>query len=269
MPSIDIQERVDSLLNTSTTKQAYSFGKANRFNNNKKLDFSFHFYDLPSLRSKRYTSLGYGKKGDYDKNIGCGSNQLYAAPSYFDPKKSSSPAYSFGKAKRLNKSIDISPGPKYLSHLNLDKGIPSIIFGKEGMNTSKNLKKNYSFIGPGTYFNEKNHELSTSFTSNLANSVNLIIGREKRFRNLFKDITPGPGKYNIPSLINETGIISNSKYISSPARSFLGMKNIRLIRKKDLYPGPGQYNFFSIFEGYSKDKNLKENKIKKIKLKKN
>ena len=47
------------------------------------------------------------------------------------------------------------------------------------------------------------------------------------------------------------------------------MKNIRLISKKDLSPGPGQYNFFSIFEGYSKDKNLKENKIKKIKLKKN
>ena len=47
------------------------------------------------------------------------------------------------------------------------------------------------------------------------------------------------------------------------------MKNIRLISKKDLSPGPGQYNFFSIFEGYSKDKNLKENKIKKIKPKEN
>ena len=44
MSSIDIHEIVDSLLNTTTTKQAYSFGKANHFNNNKnKFDFSFLF----------------------------------------------------------------------------------------------------------------------------------------------------------------------------------------------------------------------------------
>ena len=266
MSSIDIHERVDSLLNTSTTKQAYSFGKAIRFNNNKKFDFSYHFYNLPSLQSKRYTSLGYGKKGEYDKYMGCGSNQLYAAPSYFDPKKNNSPAYSFGKAKRTRKSKDVSPGPKYLPHLNLDKDIPSYIFGKEGINTTKSLKKNYSFLGPGYYFSEKNHELSTSFTSNLTNSVNLIIGREKRFRKEFKDTTPGPGRYNIPSLINETGIINNSKYISSPARSFIGMKNTRLIKNKDFSPGPGQYHFFSIFEGYSKDKSLKANKKSKLKI---
>ena len=100
------------------------------------MDFSFHFYDLPSLPSKRYTSLGYGKKGDYEKNIGCGSNQLYAAPSYFDPKKSSSLAYSFGKAKRLNKSKDITPGPKYLSHLNLDK---DILPGRPGVKCCQRL----------------------------------------------------------------------------------------------------------------------------------
>ena len=49
------------------------------------------------------------------------------------------------------------------------------------------------------------------------------------------------------------------------------MKNIRLVKKKDLTPGPGQYNFFSIFEGYSKNKNLMQNKktIQKIKIKKN
>ena len=256
----DISERVYSLLNTSTTKQAYSFGKAIRFNANKKADFNYHFYNVPSFKSRRFTTLGYGKKLDYDKNIGCGSNKLYAAPSYFDPKKHNSPAFSFGLEKRIKKIKDISPGPKYLSHISLDKGIPSIIFSKEGINTTKGLRKNLSFLGPGAYFNEKNHEISKSFTSNLVNSGNLIIGKEKRFKNIFKDITPGPGRYNIPSLLNKSGLIYNSKYISSPARSFVGSKNIRLIKKKDLSPGPGQYNFFSIFEGYSKDKNLSENK---------
>ena len=258
----DIHERVDSLLNNSSTKQAYSFGKSNRFSNNKKIDFTYHFYDLPSFQSKRSTSLGYGKKGDYDKNIGCGSNILYAAPSYFDPKNNNSPAYSFGKDKRLKRIKDISPGPKYLFHKSLDEGIPSVIFGKEGLNT-KTLRKNISFIGPGSYFNEKNHEINKSCTSNLVNSGNLIIGKEKRFKNVLKDITPGPGRYNIPNLINNSGILFNSKYVSSPARSFIGMKNYRILQKKDLSPGPGQYRFFSIFEGFSKAKIINKNKKQK------
>ena len=254
----NLQERVDSSLNTSTTKQAYSFGKALRFKKNTKIDFTYNFYNLPTFQSKRGTSLGYGKKGEYDKNMGCGSNQLYAAPSYFGPKNHSSPAFSFGTEKRTKKGKEITPGPKYISHSPFDKDIPSIIFGKEGLNM-KRFRKNLSFIGPGAYYNEKNHEISRSATSNLANSANLIIGKEKRFRIVFKDTTPGPGRYNIPSLINETGIINDSKYISSPARSFIGSKSNRFSTKKDLSPGPGQYNFFSIFEGYSRERRTNEN----------
>ena len=43
----------------------------------------------------------------------------------------------------------------------------------------------------------------------------------------------------------------NSKYVSIPARSFLGKRNAYRAKKVDSSPGPGQYNFFSIFEGYS------------------
>ena len=67
-----------------------------------------------------------------------------------------------------------------------------------------------------------------------------------------RDQTPGPGAYNVPGLINETGMLNfNSKYVSIPARSFIGKRNAYRIRKVDSSPGPGQYNFFSIFEGYS------------------
>ena len=92
--------------------------------------------------------------------------------------------------------------------------------------------------------------LITEYCPNGDLSKHLI--KEKRFIDYSKNNTPGPGKYNIPSLTNKTGIIFNSKYISFPGKSFLGIKNIRLIkRKKDFSPGPGEYNFFSIFEGYS------------------
>ena len=52
-------------------------------------------------------------------------------------------------------------------------------------------------------------------------------------------------------------LIFNSKFVSIPARSFIGRKNSYKIKKVDTGPGPGQYNFFSIFEGYS------QNNIKK------
>ena len=85
----------------------------------------------------------------------------------------------------------------------------------------------------------------------------MVIGKEKRFLKKEKDQTPGPGSYNIPGLINETGMINfNSKFVSIPARSFIGKRNANRVKKMDTSPGPGQYNFFSIFEGFS-DKNKK------------
>ena len=84
------------------------------------------------------------------------------------------------------------------------------------------------------------------------NLANIVIGKEKRFLAKERDQTPGPGAYNVPGLINETGMLNfNSKYVSIPARSFIGKRNAYRIRKVDSSPGPGQYNFFSIFEGYS------------------
>ena len=84
------------------------------------------------------------------------------------------------------------------------------------------------------------------------NLANIVIGKENRFLVKERDQTPGPGAYNVPGLINETGMLNfNSKYVSIPARSFIGKRNAYRIRKVDSSPGPGQSNFFSIFEGYS------------------
>ena len=42
-----MEERLNSLLNNSPTKQAYSFGKAIRFKKYQKKDDSFKFYNIP------------------------------------------------------------------------------------------------------------------------------------------------------------------------------------------------------------------------------
>lgn len=250
-----LTERLNSSLNDSSTKQAYSFCRAARFKNNIKKDLYYHFYDLPEIKSNRSTTLGYGKKGILiSKLMGCGSNQLYAAPNYFDPKKHNAPMYSFGVSRpKPSKRYDNTPGPIYDVSTKIGKG-PGCVFGTSGLKKKK-INRCASEPGPGAYYNEKNYKIGNNYNSKLINSANIVIGKEKRFRKNNKDKTPGPGAYDIPGLINETGIINfNSKFTSVPARSFIGKKfgNYK-IKKVDPIPGPGQYNFFSIFEGYSKN----------------
>jgi hypothetical protein len=247
--------RINSSLNDSTTKQAYSFGRAIRFKINEKKDDNYHFYDLPELKSNRSTTLGYGKKGTSSNIIGCGSNQLYAAPSYFDPKKKNAPSYTFGVSRPTKRKQENSPGPIYNVAKKFGQGIPGYIFGTSGKNNPRRLQRcSSSNPGPGAYYNEKNHNIGFNYNSKLINSGSVVIGKEKRFFIKDKDKTPGPGSYNIPDLINKSGMINfNSKYVSIPARSFVGKKSQYKFKKVESSPGPGQYNFFSIFEGYSKN----------------
>ncbi len=47
-------------MNNSTSKMLYSFSKQKRFHTDSSLDVPF--YDLPSIKDKRSTSLGFGIK---------------------------------------------------------------------------------------------------------------------------------------------------------------------------------------------------------------
>ena len=255
-----MHERLTSLLNNSPTKQAYSFGKEIRFKNTKRKDIYYRFYDIPEKKNMRATMLGYGRKCNFAQNLGCGSNKLYPAPSYFDPKKHNAPVYSFGVSRSTKKKEETSPGPKYNCRKEILVGLPSYIFGKSGLNKNRRkISRCSSLPGPGSYFNTIHHGLSVSYSSNLMNSANIIIGKEKRFLKNRKDITPGPGQYELPSLINKTGILYNSKYISLPARSFLCSRQSGKLKSRDISPGPGEYNSFSIFEGYT-NANVQKNK---------
>ena len=94
-----------------------------------------------------------------------------------------------------------------------------------------------SLPGPGSYYNEEHHKIGQNYNSKLINLANVVIGKEKRFLKKEKDQTPGPGSYNIPGLINETGMINfNSKFVSIPARSFIGKRNANRVKKMDTSP---------------------------------
>ena len=253
-----LNQRVNSILNDSSTKHAYSFGHAIRFKPYSIKDNLYHFYNLPEIKSNRSTSLGYGKKCNYSQLVGCGSNQLYAAPNYFDPKQHNAPVYSFGVSRPIKLRKDnASPGPKYNVTNKFGDKVPGFVFGTSGMKKNRRMNRSSSLPGPGSYYNEEHHKIGQNYNSKLINLANVVIGKEKRFLKKEKDQTPGPGSYNIPGLINETGMINfNSKFVSIPARSFIGKRNANRVKKMDTSPGPGQYNFFSIFEGFS-DQNKK------------
>ena len=51
-------------INNSTSKMLYSFPKGKRFPKDNVIDLPF--YDLPDIRSKRTTSMGYGSKSRFE-----------------------------------------------------------------------------------------------------------------------------------------------------------------------------------------------------------
>ena len=255
-----ILRRINSSLNLSKSKVAYSFSKAKRFQNNKLNDFKFRFYNLPSMRSNRSTSFGYGKKINFEKLSENKCNILYNLPSSFDPKFNNSPKYSFGYKISINKNNSFSPGPKYYTREKIGEDSPSYSLGKK-LNQIINQKNNLP--GPGSYNLEKKN--SRNLHSTIFSNMNIFLNtKEKRFK-CNSNISPGPGDYFIPSLINKNGFIYDSRYKSSTAKSILGKINYSS-KSIENNIGPGQYSFFSEFEGYSnKDYTIRnQNKLKKI-----
>ena len=142
----------NSLLNHSKSKYMYSFGKAQRFPSIGKMYGGSFFYNLPEVRMKRTTSLGYGNKYDFTNDAKSKSPVFYNFKSDFDQKNPNGPKYSFGLGReKMYKSVDMAgPGPgKY------DTGRQ---FGKDAIKYTMRLKcqrssstGNFGSPGPGAY----------------------------------------------------------------------------------------------------------------------
>ena len=75
--------------------------------------------------------------------------------------------------------------------------------------------------------------------------------------NILDNKVPGPQKYASKSLINGTGMIFNSKFVSSPGKTISGKFKLAesKLKSKEIYliflaPGPGSYKIFSEFGIY-------------------
>lgn len=246
---IDIKTliRCQSPIYNSVSKQMYSFGKAERFKRTSRKDALYSFYSLPDTKSKRGSSIGYGKKSDITQ----GKKELSIfncfVQSSFSPKAYSSNQCSFGIGRisdSIGKIKDISPGPRYNTSKNLGSDAPSCVIGES--NKSEKANRYILSPGPGEYNQVEMNSFGNYFVSKFQNVKSTKLdSRAKRF--IYKiNNTPGPGEYKLPSLINKQGFIFQSNFKAQSPRSILG-KHL-MLNKRDITPGPGHYNIFSDFE---------------------
>ena len=115
MSSSNQDRIVKSLINRSKSKHLYSFSKSIRFDDMKNKSSKTFTYELPTLKNRRSTSLGFGKKFDLIiKHI----NQkvpFYDLPSEFNSKKPPTPAYTFGIGRHFYDKVFSALNFKILS----------------------------------------------------------------------------------------------------------------------------------------------------------
>ena len=247
------------IINTSTSKQMYKFGKEKRFQNYAK-PYDAFFYDLPSVRETFTTSLGKGKKYDFFKNVLRGkTHRYYDIPREFDLSRKNTPQYSFGKGRDICKKpeLKIDTGTPGVGSYNLrknlgDDALKFSIFGREWAHRKISPSNAFITPGPGQYEESLKTNSSGNYISSLyGNTWKIRFAGPQRFKHPIIN-TPGPGTYQMKTMFNRTGFHYTSRYNSMIAKTMSDRpRNFYAPIKKSSTPGPGSYDVFSDFCGYS------------------
>ena len=264
------------IINTSTSKEMFSFSTAKRFQPRAR-DESQFFYNLPTYMSHRGTSFGYGTKMSFStKGLSPGPGaynyiKLNLKGRYPKSDIPNSPQSKFGSTIRFRneKVISDSPAPNSYNLESMIKGDGVIYNSRYTSNLGKSMglklgKVGQSIMtpGPGSYDYMKMNLKGKYPSSILSNSIINSFGNEKRFRKGKENDNPAPNAYRLESMIKGNGIIYNSKHSNSLGKS-MGMRYNTVA--KSVTPGPGAYEFFSDFEGfynYGKNQKFNESKIR-------
>ena len=249
------------IINTSTSKQMYKFGKEKRFMNYAKPYDAFH-YNLPSVRDNFTTSLGKGQKYDFFKNVLRGkTHNYYDIPREFDLSRKNTPQYSFGKGRDVCKrpELEIKTGTPGVGQYNLrknfgDDALKFSIFGREWVHRKISPSNAFITPGPGQYEESLKTNTSGNYISSLyGNTWQIKFAGPKRFKYAINPY-PGPGTYQMKTMFNKTGFHYTSRYNSMIAKTMGERpKHFYAKIKKSSTPGPGSYDVFSDFNGYTDD----------------
>ena len=258
-----------SPLNNSKAHQMYSFSKAERFPKIKKSGHADTFYNLPEVRSKRMTSIGFGKKSDFtlgDKN---NKSFYHQTKRDFDEGNKQGKYYTFGQPREKynkvyvegHKNIDLQvPGPgKYFLPRPFGFDAPKFTMkGKydDAKTKVKNYQKNVEEEKEkDNKYNQIKNTLKIPLEMNPKgkypvstlrniNFVQFEKDKSKRFNYTYNQF-PGPGKYESKQLL---GKIYDSKYQTFDGFTMYGKYKVKDSRQN--YPGPGSYKLPSDFGIY-------------------
>jgi hypothetical protein len=263
------------IINTSTSKEMYSFPTTKRFEIKTRDDSSF-FYNIPSTLNKRSTSFGYGTKvafRDRNQYPGPGTYKhisLNKKGSYAISELPNSQQNKFGSEARFKNQIAITetPAPNAYNPERMIKGNGIVYNSRYVTNLGKSMGQRLGRIGekiitPGHgSYNYMNINKKGRYPSSLLqNSIQNKFGNEIRFRKIERNENPAPNNYYPESMIKGNGIIYNSRYYTSLGKT-MGARLNDL--SKSATPGPGAYEFFSDFEGFYKyGKNTKKDNVSK------
>ena len=252
------------IINTSTSKQMYSFPTTKRFTESTRDDSSF-YYNIRTPFNKRSTSFGYGKKLSFSDN-----NQYPGPGSYPNfPNINTKGRYAlselpntqqnkFGNEERFRSQTIANeyPGPSQYHPESMTKGNGIIYNSRYRSNLGKSMGQRLEKIGqnivtpgPGSYKYMYLNKSGKYPSSLLSNSILNQFGKEVRFKPPKENGNPGPDAYRPESMIKGNGIIYNSRYNTNLGKT-MGMK-LNYVNK-NITPGPGAYEFFSDFEGFYK-----------------
>ena len=96
-----VERIIQSPVNRSKSKQTYSFSKSQRFDEIKLRGCKTFSYEIPTMKNRRSTSMGYGKKYDFILKHINHKTPFYDLPSEFNNKKPVNPAFSFGIGRKF------------------------------------------------------------------------------------------------------------------------------------------------------------------------
>ncbi len=260
------------IINTSTSKEMYSFPTTKRFDPSIQDNSSF-FYDIPSSFNKRSTSFGFGNKVEFKdryNNPGPGTYDHIAINNkgrYMVSSLPSTQQNKFGNEVRFKTQTigSETPGPSTYFPETMIKG-DGIVYNSryisyKGKTMGQRLGRVAEKLitpGPGAYDHMNINKKGKYPSSILSNSIQNKFGNEIRFKLFEKNENPGPNRYYPETMTKGNGIIYNSRYGSNLGKT-MGMRLNELSKSET--PGPGAYKFFSEFEGfYTYKKNNKKNK---------
>ena len=183
-----------SPINSSKSKQMFSFSKSSRFPKVDRRNYSDAIYSLPEIKTKRSTTFGLGNKYDFTKGQKGINSQFYSNGTDFDKEHPYSPCFTFGAGRdkyekvyyESNKMLDKSiPGPAKYYYLK-PFGWDAAKFSMKGRNNNTSNSKTSKETSPGPGFYKNIYAINEKGKypmSNVENikSFSLINDKMKRF----------------------------------------------------------------------------------------